>query len=172
MVCSAASNLRQPLRRLKIGIKLVALRLRAVILPIRRVGERKRLLQLLDERLIGLRQAAQQRLGLLGPVGAAVLLARAADALDAVHGRLCREAAQDEVDGLEEHGDGRVDLALGLVGQNALAQAILLAKVGVKVDLGLGDDGQVGLYDNCCVTVLRIEGGSDVNEILVRVANL
>lgn len=43
-----------------------------------------------------------------------------------------------------------MDLAFGLVDEDTLGEAILAAKVGVKIDLGLGNDAEVGSNDNCC----------------------
>lgn len=74
-----------------------------MILPIRRKLMCQRLLQLLNERL-GRVQAPQQLLRLVVPKDAAVLLARAADALDSAHGhgRHCLgQALQHKVEGFQ-----------------------------------------------------------------------
>lgn len=93
-------------------------------------------------------QLAQQRLCLETPVHASMLLARAADALDKTHVSLGTKAGQDEVQRLEPHGNWGIDGVLGGVNIDALGDAILGAKVCVKVDLGLGDDRQIRRDDN------------------------
>lgn len=136
-------------------IKLIALRLGTMILPIRRERVAKCTLflrspQLLLQVLASV-QSIQQGLCLVAPVDAAVLLAGAADAADAVQrSLLVDEPRQDQVDGLEPHGDGGKDLTLGLVEEDALAEAILLTKVGIEVDLGFRDDLKIGLDDDSC----------------------
>lgn len=147
MVRRAPRDLGQPLLAPQRGVELVTLPLRRVVLPVGRKGVAQGAVQLLLEPLAALAaQAGQQLLGVLAPVDAAVLLARAADAAHALQrGLLGLEAREDEVDGLEPHGHGREHLALGLVDLHALGQAILGAKVGVEVDLGLGEDAEVGL---------------------------
>jgi len=148
MVGSAPRHLGQPLSRPELGIILVALALCAVVLPVRGIGVREGICQLVDQRLVGL-ETTKQRLGLVAPVDAAVLLARAADAADAAQGRVgILEALQDQVEGLEPQGHGGEHLALGVVDQHALLDTVLGAKVLVKVDLGVGDDLEVGLHDN------------------------
>lgn len=107
------------------SIKLVALRLGAVILPIRRERVTERSLPLGPQLLLQAFapvQLAQQRLSLVAPIDAAMLLAGAADAADAVQrSLLVDEPRQDQVNGLEPHGDGGEDLALGVVDKDALA---------------------------------------------------
>lgn len=136
------------------SVKLVALGLRAVVLPVgrERVAQRARQ-ELLERPVAGAApHAAQQLLGVVVPVDAAVLLAGAADAPDAVQlGAAVSQPGEDQVDGLEPHGHGREDLALVVVYEDALVQAILLAEVCVEVDLCLGEDVQVRLdHDGCC----------------------
>lgn len=154
MMRRAPRDLGQPLLAPQRGIKLIALPLRRVVLPVGRVRVAEGPGQELLEPLAAVaRHAAQQPLGVVGPVHAAVLLAGAADAADAMQrGLLVLQAREDEVDSLEPHGHGGEHLALGLVDEHALGQAILGAKVRVEVDLGLGDDAQVRLdHDGCDV---------------------
>lgn len=137
------------------SVELITLRLRAVVLPVRRVGVAQRAGEEVLEGAAAAGAApgaAQQLLGVVVPVDAPVLLAGAADAPDAVQrGAGVPEAAEDQVDGLEPHGHGREDLALVVVDEDALGQAILLAEVCVEVDLCLGEDVQVRLdHDGCC----------------------
>lgn len=74
---------------------------------------------------------------MVAPVDAAVLLTGAADAADAVQWRLLvDESRKDQVDGFEPHGNRSEDLAFGFIHQDALAEVILLTKVGVEVDFG------------------------------------
>jgi hypothetical protein len=140
------------------SIKVVTLRLRAVVLPVGCVGVAQRASQEVLEGAAAAAAAAagaaQQLLGVVVPVDAPVLLAGAADAPDAVQGRpVVPEAGEDQVDGLEPHGDGGKDLALVVVDEDALGQAILLAKVCIKVYLCLGEHLQVRLDDNGCCGV-------------------
>lgn len=135
------------------GVELVALRLSAVVLPVGREGVAQRAGQEVLEGAAGAPvHTAQQLLGVVVPVDAAMLLAGAADGPDAVQrGAVGLESAHDQVDGLEPHGHGGKDLALVVVDEDALFQAILLAEVCVEVDLCLGEDVQVRLdYDGCC----------------------
>lgn len=137
------------------SIKLVTLLLRRMILPIWRkrvaVRSRQKLLQALVAVLAPVHLAQESR-GLLAPVDAAMLLASTTDAAHTVQRRLLfDEPREHQVDGLQPHGHGRKDLALGFVGQDALGKAILGAKVGVKVDLCFANDVEVGLNHNGCV---------------------
>lgn len=94
-------------------------------------------------------QAAQQRLSVVIPEHASVLLARTTDAPDAVQWRiLLLEPRKDQVDCLEPHGHRREDLTLALVGEDALFQAILCAEVCVEVDFCFRKDVQVRLNYN------------------------
>lgn len=155
MMCRAPRDVRQFRVVAQGGVELVTLRLGAVVLPVGRVGVAQRAGQ---EVLEGgttpgfPAHAAQQLLGVVVPVDAPVLLAGAADGPDAVQrGALVPEPAQHQVDGLEPHGHGGKDLALVVVDEDALGQAILLAKVCVEVDLCFGEDVQVRLdHDGCC----------------------
>jgi hypothetical protein len=105
----------------------------------------------------GLLQAAQQRLGVVVPEHASVLLARTADALDAVQGRvLLLEPGENQVNGLEPHGHRRKDLALVVIDEDALLQAILCAEVTVEVDFRFGEDVQVRLDYNGYLTEVSI----------------
>lgn len=135
-------------------IKLITLRLGTMILPIGPVGMTQRAIQLRLQPALALRavQLPQERLGLLAPEHAAVLLARAADGADAVQegsvGFRGDEAREDQVQCLEPHGDGREYLAFRGVGEDALGEPILRPEVAVEVDFGFGVDGEVGLdYD-------------------------
>lgn len=124
-----------------------------MVLPVGRVGVAQRAGQEVLEAAPGAPvQAGQQLLGVVVPVDAPVLLAGAADGPDAVQrGAVLLEPAEHEVDGLEPHGHGREDLALVVVDEHALGQAILLAEVCVEVDLCLGEDVQIRLdHDGCC----------------------
>lgn len=136
------------------SVELVALCLCAVVLPVGRIGVAQRAGQEVLEgpAAAGAAHGAQQLLGVVVPVHAPVLLAGTADALDAVQrGSIVLEPAEHQVDGLEPHGHGGEDLALVVVDENALGQAILLAKVCVEVDFCFGEDVQVRLdHDGCC----------------------
>ncbi|KAI9167437.1 Pre-mRNA-splicing factor cwc15 [Paramyrothecium foliicola] len=149
MVRTAARRLRQLLPITQRGVEGVAFALRALILPVGRPLAGQRLVELVDKRLTGI-QAREQAFGLGAPPDAAVLLAGAAHALDAVHGdgHGLGEAVEDEVERLEPQGDGGVDLARLLADVDALVDAILLAEVAVEVDLDLGDRLEVGADDN------------------------
>lgn len=146
---SAPSSLGQLLSVAQLGVKGITLPLGALILPIGRPLVRQRLLELLDERLVGA-QAPEDLFGAAVPEDAAVLLAGAADAADAAHGHGhgLLEALEDEVQRLHPHGDGGVDLARLLADVDALLNAILGAKVSVKVDLGLSYDLEVRVDNN------------------------
>lgn len=118
-------------------VEQIALGLGTVILPIGTELVREGIAELLLQAALSV-QRLEGGLALGVPENAAVLLARAAHALDAVHGALViPEPGQDEVHGLEPHGHGREHLALGLVGKHALVHMVLGAEVGVEVDLGL-----------------------------------
>lgn len=123
------------------SLKVVALLLRAVILPVGRELEGEHaLVQLLEQRAFRV-EALQRRLGVAAPVHARVLLARAADSLDLAHGTsLLAQPREHEVDGLYPHRDGLEDLPLLLVDAHALLYAIFRPEVRVEVDLGLRDD--------------------------------
>lgn len=103
---------------------------------------RQTILELLSKTLLGT-QPSQPLPGTTAPVNTPVLLARPADALDPIQRHLGLQPLQHEVQRLEPHFDGRVDLALSRDGVHALGDAILCAKVGVKVDLNLRDDLEV-----------------------------
>lgn len=78
------------------SIELIALRLRAVVLPVRRVGVAQRAGEEVLEGAAAAAGAAQQLLGVVVPVDAPVLLAGAADALDAVQrGAVVPEPGED-----------------------------------------------------------------------------
>lgn len=134
-------NIRQPLPPAQTRIKRITLPLRTLVLPIWAPLMRQTLPQLLHEALPG-HQPLQQLLGPLAPEDAAVLLARAAHAADAVHGHGHGggEALEDEVERLHPEGDGGVDLAGRGADVDALGDAILGAEVAVKVDFGFRDD--------------------------------
>lgn len=136
------------------SVELVALRLCAVVLPVRGVRVAQRTCQEVLKRAAaaGAAHAGQQLLGVVVPVHAPVLLAGTADALDAVQrGAAVPEPTEHQVDGLEPHGHGGEDLALVVVDEDALCQAILLAEVCVEVDFCFGEDVQVRLdHDGCC----------------------
>lgn len=140
MVRRTPRDLGQPHVVSQRSIKLIALPLGAVVLPVGPVGVAQRALELLLEPALGrlARHGAEQRLGVAAPKDAPVLLAGPAHAADAVQGRLVvvDEAREHQVKRLEPHGHGGKDLALGLVDEHALGEAILAAKVCVKVDLG------------------------------------
>lgn len=149
MMGTAARNLSQRLPIPQLGIKSNQLITRAVILPIRRKLMRQRLIQLLNQRLLRI-QPTQQLLGARTPEHAAVLLARTADALDAAHGHGHRlgQTLQHQVERLQPEGDGGKHFARLLAHVDALVDAILGAKVLVKVDFGLGDAFEVGVDDD------------------------
>lgn len=154
MMRRTSRSLSQPLRRPKCPIKLITFSLRAVVLPVGRIRMGECSLQLIDQLpplLIGL-QFREKLLGLPAPVYTAMLLARTADAADAVErGVGFLEALEDEVEGLKPHGDGRKDLAFGFVYLDTLLDAIFGAEVAVEVDLGGGDNGEIRLDYDCCV---------------------
>lgn len=102
MMGTAARNVGQLLPVPQLGIKGNQLLMRAVILPIRRKLMRQRLVQLPNEGLRSV-EPAQQLLGARIPEDAAVLLAGAADSLDAAHGQGhgLGEALQHQVEGFQ-----------------------------------------------------------------------
>lgn len=135
MMRSTSRDSRQIVLGAQLGIKGIALLLRAGILPIRRVRMRKRILQCLYQRR-SLGQTPKQRLALVTPIHASVLLAGARDASDALKWTaLGLETRKHEVNGLKPHGYRRVDFALGFFDEDAFLDAIL-GKVGVKVGFG------------------------------------
>lgn len=142
VVCSAPRGLRQLLRAPKLLVELLTLSPRARVLPVRRKRVRQPILELLSKVLLGA-QPSQLLTGTAAPVHTPMLLARPADALDPVQRHLRLQPLQHEVQRLEPHRDGRVDLALGRHGMHALRDAILGPEIGVEVDLYLGDDLEV-----------------------------
>jgi len=145
MVRSTTCDLSKPIGRPQLRIKLVALGLGAVVLPVRCIRVREGTLQLVDQRRIRT-EAPEQLLAITAPVYAPVLLAGTAYTPYARDGRArLPEAVEHEVDGLEPHGHGSKDLTLLLVHLYAFLDAILAAEVFVEVDLSLGDDYKVGL---------------------------
>lgn len=136
------------------SVELVALRLCAVVLPVRGVGVAQRAGQEVLEgpAAAGGAHAAKQLLGVVVPVHAPVLLAGTTNALDAVQrGAALPEPAEHQVDGLKPHGHRGKYLALVVVDEDTLGQAILLAEVCVEVDFCFGEDVQVRLdHDSCC----------------------
>lgn len=149
-------NIRQLRVVAKSSVELVTLRLCAVVLPVRGVGVAQRAGQEVLEgpAAAGAAHAAQQLLGVVVPVHAPVLLAGTANALDAMQrGAAVPEPTEHQVDGLEPHGHGGEDLALVVVDEDALGQAILLAEVCVEVDLCFGKDVQIRLDHNGCCDV-------------------
>ncbi len=158
-----ACDICQPVCRLELGIELIALGLRAVVLPIWRIGVGEGRRQLLDERLVRL-QAAQERLGLSTPVHAPMLLARATDAPDTVQRCVVLlQAIEDQVNGLEPQGDGCKHLTLVLLHQDAFCDAIFGAEVAVEVDFCLGDDLEVGLDDDGW-SIIRLAGWPSLSQ--------
>jgi hypothetical protein len=102
----------------------------------------KRFLQLLYQRLAAI-QIREQVFRLFTPEHSAMLHTRTRDALHLGEVRsLLFQPLQDQIDGFEEKGGGREDLALGRVGKNALLDAIF-GEVGIEVDLGLVDEFEV-----------------------------
>jgi len=128
----------------KMGIKVIAFLLCTVILPIGRELVSEHMIQLPEKWAFGI-EALQRRFGLVVPIHARVLLARAADALDPVHRTaLFSQAGEHQVDGLHPHGHGLVHLPLILVDAYALLDTVFRGEVGVEVDFGFGYDRQVG----------------------------
>jgi hypothetical protein len=74
-----------------------------------------------------------------------VLLARTADALDAVHGHGhgVAQAVEDQAQRLHPQSDGGKHFARLVANVHALLDAILLAKVAIEVDLCLGDSLEI-----------------------------
>lgn len=86
----------------------------------------------------------------MAPVYTPMLLARTADSTDSVERRVgFAETAEDQVQSLEPHGHGRVDLPFILVGEDALFEGVFAAEVLVEVDFGGGNDGEVGADYDC-----------------------
>lgn len=140
MMRRTTRHLCQPRVASQRSIKLVTLFLRGMILPVRAVGVTQCAFQMRLETGRTFK-AGQQLLGLVVPEYASVLLARTADAPDAVQRRvLLLQAGEDQVDGLEPHGDRREDLTLVFIDEYALLQAILCAKVCIEVYFCFGDD--------------------------------
>lgn len=154
MMRRTSRHLCQPFRRFQRLIKPITLRLGTMILPIRciRMGERS--FKLVHQKLslsLTIFQSGKKLLSLPAPVYTSMLLARTANTPNAVHGCVgFLQALENKVQSLEPHGDGRKDFAFGFVHLHALLDAIFGAEVAVEVDLGGGDDGEVGLdYDSC-----------------------
>lgn len=153
MMGRTSCSMSQPFCRPKGLIELITLRLCAVILPVGRIRMGESSLELIYQLsllLIGL-QLSKKLLGLLTPVYTAVLLAGATDAADTVERSVgFLKALEDQIKGLEPHGDGRKDFTLGFVQLDTLLDAIFGAEVAVEVDLGGGNNREIGLdYDSC-----------------------
>lgn len=145
---SASCGLSQIFWSSKLGVELVTLGLSTVVLPIGRIGVRERAIELLDKCLVRF-QAAKLLLCLVAPVHTSVLLARATNAADTTEGGLLLlKPLQHKVQSLEPHGYGGENLTLGLVGLHAFLDAIFGSKVAVEIDLGVRDNGEVGLDDD------------------------
>lgn len=149
MMGTAACNLSQRLPVSQLGIKSNQLILRAMILPIRRKLMRQRLIQLLNQRFACI-QPTQQLLRTRTPKHTPMLLSRTTNSLDAAHGHGHRlaQTLQHQVERLQPEGDGGKHLARLLAHVDALVDAILGAKVCVKVDFGFGDAFEVGVDDD------------------------
>lgn len=91
---AAACSLRKVLAVSELGVKGVALLLRALVLPVRRPLVREGLFELFDKRL-GVIEAGEDGFGVGAPEDGAVLLAGARDTLDAAHG--CRHGLGETV---------------------------------------------------------------------------
>lgn len=144
MMRTTSRHLSQLLPPPQRSIKRITLPLRTLILPIRRPLMRQTPPQLLHKTLPRI-QPLQQRLSLLAPEDAAMLLPRAAHTTDAAHGHghsLC-QAVEHEIQRLHPQGDGGVDFAGGGPDVDAFVDAIFGAEVAVEVDFCFGDDFEV-----------------------------
>jgi hypothetical protein len=160
----ATSDFRKRLRILKLHIKLIALLLRASILPVRAVRVRKSALllvrQLLQQSLLRVK-IRQKALGFFRPEDSSVLHASARKALDLAEVyALFLRALQDQIDGFEPHCCGCEDFAFARVGQYAFCDSVFRAEIGVEVYFGLVLVLQVGVDDDAwlssvCVTEFR-----------------
>jgi len=159
MVRAATSDLGQFLAPADGSLKYVTLGLCAAVLPIWRKRIRKRVaieavLQASFSATVAyiVGEGGQTSLCGASPKDATVLLARAgysADAGEHVDGPGGAQSGEHEVQGLEPHGDGGVDLASAIGGgDDALGDGVGGGKVGIEVDLGLGDDGEGGVDDD------------------------
>jgi hypothetical protein len=161
MMRRAPRPIRQFLFPTQLLVKLLALRLRTRVLPVRAVSMAKGralhapllepgsqlLLQRLPTRAI---QPRKQLTRLLPPEYGAMLHTRTTDALDLAKVRsLLFQPLQHQVDGLEEHGNGCKHLALAGVGEDALFDA-MVGEIGVKVDFGFVDEFEIGADDDSC----------------------
>ena len=147
MGCTAG-NLGQLVGTAEFGVELVALGLGAMVLPVGGIRVREGTLELVGQRRIRA-QPGEQVLGVAAPVYAAVLLAGAADAADAREGSaLLPQAVEDEVNGLEPHGDRGEDLAFVLVYEHALFDVILFGEVIVEIYFSFGGDPKIRLDDD------------------------
>jgi len=147
-------SIRQLLPPAQLLIKLLTLRLRTRILPVRtvRMAEGRSFYaallqlsaQLLPQRLPAPTiQSREQLFGLLSPEDGAMLHPRTANSLHL--SKLCTllfQPLQNQIDGFEEHGDGREHLALVGVGKDTLLDA-MMGEVGVEVDFGFVDEFEV-----------------------------
>lgn len=159
-MCAAARHLGQLLPPAEGSVKGIALGLGALILPVGGPFVRQGGGQLADEGPGGVK-AGQAGLGAGVPEDAAVLLAgtpHGADAGDDVGRRRGgSQAGQDQVEGLEPHGNRGHDLARGVAHVDTLADAILAAEVVVEFDFCLGDRLEVRVDNDGCI---RGQGGS------------
>lgn len=150
-------NLPTPQRR----INLITLPLRTRILPIRTKWVRKRVAQLLLQRLLRI-QPLEHMLRLQPPIHAPMLLP---SPTDTPHAReiqtLIAEAVKDAVQGLQPEGDGGEDFVLGFVGLHAFLDGEVVG-VGVEVEDGRVDDFEVGVDHQAWFVSFLFRAGSGV----------
>ena len=162
---ATAGNFGQGLLSTDGSLKLVALLLRAAVLPVWRKLPCKRVLSedffefvvviivvivvvIVVVSDCPILEGCQRGFRTGRPKHAPVLLARAADADDPCQragGASVAEPRQDEVQRIKPHVHGRMDLARRGRGDDTLGDRVDVVEVGVEIDLGLGDDGKVGI---------------------------
>ena len=136
MMRGAAGDFRQLMGAAEVGVELVTLGLGAVVLPVggELVGEGVG--ELFAQGAGGI-EGAEGGHGAGVPEDAAVLLAGAADALDITdRAPVVPQPTQHQLERVEPHRHRGVHLALGIVGLDALLDAISGPEIGIEIDLG------------------------------------
>lgn len=144
MVRTASSDLSELLAVAKRSIEGITFGLGALILPVGRPLMRECLWQLNNQRKTRV-EVVKDLVGVAVPEDTAVLLTRATDAANMRKRdrHSLGQSVKNEVYRLHPHGDGCVDLACLLVDVDTFLDAIFVAKVLVKIDLGFTNDFEV-----------------------------
>jgi hypothetical protein len=141
VVGTASGNLCKLLAAAKRSIKCITFSLGALILPVGRPLVRECLRQL-DHQGKTRVKVVKDLVGVAIPKDTAMLLTRATDTTNVRKGdrHSFSQSVKNEVYRLHPHGDGCIDLACLLVDMYTFLDAIFVAKVLVKIDLGFTND--------------------------------